>query len=122
MNAADDINECPGNQRHVAIARVGKNLFVGINKKKTHPLGIAIRRDVEVQIGIHAELDALLQVPESRRERAQLFVARLTPNNHLTYSKPCDRCMEIIRQFGVRLKNVFYTDYSGRWVRLLEHL
>lgn len=89
----------------------------GWNKNKTHPRAKNYTRK------IHAELAALIasRLSETREIRSDLknsdmYVARLTNGGFLATSKPCDDCMVLIQEVGI--KSVTYIDEGGRVCRM----
>jgi len=74
----------------------------GFNKTKTHPK--------LVQYGhytIHAECDALLRAASGNI----LIVVRLSKKGKLVCSKPCDKCMKYIKDYGI--KKVYYINWDS---------
>ena len=64
---------------------------------------------------LHAEEAAIIQMLKSRRQHllvgADIYVTRVRPNGSVGLSKPCPRCMELIRSVGIN--RVYYTDDTG---------
>jgi deoxycytidylate deaminase len=58
-------------------------------------------------LGIHAEIDACLSLPQSQLVGADLYVCRIQKDKQFSLAKPCHVCLEILRRFQV--KRVFYT-------------
>lgn len=90
-------------QKHGAIVlRRNKPIAYGHNKTKTHP-----RVDKYGHYCIHAECDALMKEASGDT----LLVVRIMKNGTFSCSKPCARCLEFIKDYGI--KKVFYTDWCG---------
>src|SRR3990167_2134544 len=66
----------------------------------------------------HAELNALAKVPRQARNKVELFVFRSLRNGTLTMSKPCCICQQYLFKEGVKSKNIYFTDWCGKWQRM----
>lgn len=53
-------------------------------------------------VTVHAEMNALAETPWAQRKGATIYVSRLGSGDQPLASFPCDRCMTVIRQAGVR--------------------
>ncbi|HET8688883.1 MAG TPA: deaminase [Methanosarcina sp.] len=89
------------------ITRGHRVLSVGYN---------SIRYTKELGYGtLHAEEAAILKLMKSRRQHllvgAELYVTRVRPNGSCGLSRPCDRCMSLIKAVGI--KKVHYTTDEG---------
>lgn len=52
---------------------------------------------------VHAEVDALNTVrPDIDLSKSEMYVSRFNKNGGPLLSKPCDECMEAIRESGIR--------------------
>jgi len=89
--------------------RGGSVLSTGVNRVKNDPS--VVEDSKHFHCSIHAEADALRNAGDTRG--ARLFVARVTRSGNLALAKPCSRCMEAIREHGI--KRVYYTDENGEW-------
>lgn len=58
-----------------------------------------------------AERMALLKCLDKARG-AVLYVGRVNNENDFLLAKPCETCMRMIKDLGI--KRVFYTDYNGK--------
>lgn len=93
-------------------ARIGavivyKNQVIGqgYNKQKTHPMAKNFSRH------IHAELDAVLNVPRKLRinlEGASIYLYREDKEGRSALCKPCKFCCELLKQVGI--KTIYYTE------------
>lgn len=97
-------------ERHklgAVLCRGGRILAVGFN---------SIRYTKELGHGtLHAEESVILKLLKSRRQHllvgAELYVTRVRPNGTCGLSRPCDRCMSLIKAVGI--KKVHYTTDNG---------
>jgi deoxycytidylate deaminase len=89
--------------------RGGSVLSTGFNRVKNDPF--VLENEKHFRCTVHAEADAIRNAGDSFG--AKLFVARVTPGGNLALAKPCSRCMDIIRECGI--KKVYYTDENGEW-------
>lgn len=71
---------------------------------------------------MHAEMDAVMKVPRSSRARAKVFVFRFLKNGKLSMAKPCKMCQGFLEEQGVKVQNVYFTDWNGEWQRLKNAL
>lgn len=55
----------------------------------------------------HAEIDTLINVSKKVSEKCILYVVRLDALGNLALSKPCDMCMEVIKQ--MKIKKIIYS-------------
>jgi deoxycytidylate deaminase len=56
---------------------------------------------------LHAERDCLRKLDKEIVKGKTLFILRVKKNNDLALAKPCDQCMWMIRELGIR--EVIYT-------------
>lgn len=80
-----------------------KILGMGFNKRKTHP-----RSKTRFQ-NCHAELCAILNAREDL-SNSELYVYREHQNGSVAMSRPCQACMTVISEAGI--KKIHYTDYN----------
>lgn len=104
-----------------AIALNGSRVMsVGYNRQKTDSWVAGLTRAAKIDkmypssrtpyisCFIHAETSALKQL---RGDADTLVVLRIDLNGNLTMAKPCNVCMEAIRQSAI--KRVYYSDKQG---------
>lgn len=91
------------------IWRGGSVLSTGFNRVKNDPS--IVEDEKYFHCTVHAEVDAIRNAGDACG--AKLFVARVTRSGNLALAKPCCRCMDIIRENGI--KKVYYTDENGQW-------
>ncbi len=60
---------------------------------------------------LHAEQKAIIYCDKDIR-RSSILVVRLSAYDDLAMAKPCDMCMGLIIDSGI--KNIYYSDYDGR--------
>ena len=97
-----------GKFRHGAVlVRHGAVMSAGLNKDKPCTFGGRFRPKEMGDATIHAELSAILNVPRSQTENADLYVVRVGARSDLRNSKPCVMCQAALKFVGV--KRVFYT-------------
>ena len=83
---------------------------VGMNSYKTHPL-MAARTEWPF---LHAEQNAIIRAGLDNCEGLDLYIARVLKNNDLAMSKPCDVCIKLIKDVGIR--NVYYSTNANGFV------
>ena len=93
----------PGKAHVIAIAIVGKSVFFGQNKWKTHPANY---------FSIHAEVDVLSRIPHDAKKKVILYVFRMLGTGELGMAKPCKKCRKYIKSIGV--ENVYYSNEEGQ--------
>jgi len=102
-----------GQQYHLAaILRRGKQVVrVGTNTQKTHPKFKRTYSDGSTASHMHAEMSVL----RFAKPGDTLEVMRFAKQK-LSMARPCQHCMEFIRQAGI--KKVRFTNVSGAWEEL----
>ena len=103
-----------GKFKHGAVlVKHGAIMSAGHNKDKPCSFGGRFRPKILGEATIHAELAAILNMPRSSTENADVYVVRIGAGNELRYSKPCPMCEEALRFVGV--KRVFYSLGEGEY-------
>lgn len=92
------------------IVRGGSILGVGYNRSRNDPT--VIEDEKYFECSTHAEVSAIKSTKNAKG--AKLFVARLTPADNLALAKPCPRCLQAIKEAGI--KKIYYTSSDGTWV------
>lgn len=92
----------PGKAHVIAIATIGKSVFIGTNKWKSHPASL---------FSIHAEVNAISQISLRDRPKAKLYVFRLLGTGGLAMARPCKKCRTYIRSLGIQ--DVYYSTEEG---------
>ena len=96
------------------IIKAGKVISRALNRKSP-----GVLKDPRYKYkSIHAELAAILGVYKDDLKGATIFVAGESASGNNICSKPCDRCMDVIQEVGI--KRVFYLEKDGsiNWVKL----
>ena len=106
--------------RHGCIATYGGHIIAsGYNTSKNYS-----SRDIfiqESQCSCHAEMNVLRKIYYKNREkkhkrnrimrRLTLYISRYSKSGSSTNSAPCNKCLNIIKHFGVR-KMIFHMDHD----------
>ena len=81
----------------------------GFNKPdKTHRLAYWNHcKDKAEHATMHAEIDALINVCKKVSEKCTLYVVRLDAKGSLALAKPCEMCMDVIK--NMKIKKVIYS-------------
>jgi len=79
----------------------------GHNIVRTHP----IFADGKRWYTIHAEMHAILCAETIEIPGCSVYVYRETANGDLALAKPCDECLAVLIEVGI--KNIFYTTPDG---------
>ena len=71
----------------------------------------------DASMSVHAEVAALKPLLSKTRLRwhippVVMYVARVNPNNEVVLSKPCDRCLEVLRKSCI-VKTIYYSTNNG---------
>ena len=95
------------------ILRRSKVIAVGFNERRTHPLAkkYGYRDDF-----VHAELDAMLEVPKNKIHNLDLVNFRFNSAGELRMAKPCEKCFPWV---SAVFRNIFYSDPDGNIVRIV---
>lgn len=83
-------------------------ILTGVNSYKTHPI-MMNREYREEQIHLHAEADVIQKALRQGIDLSQtsLYVVRVTKTGKEAMAKPCNGCMALIAEYGI--KDVEYT-------------
>lgn len=76
----------------------------GFNSNKGHGRMI---RDHGYRGGKHAECDAIMRASSGDT----LVVVRIRKDGKLSCSKPCEKCLKLAKEFGI--KKIIYTDWDS---------
>jgi deoxycytidylate deaminase len=93
------------------IVRGGKVISVGTNKVKTHP------KSRHPFFSLHAEMAAILLAKQDLKH-CEMYVFRALRDSTLALSKPCQYCLEMITEAGI--KEVHYTVQEGHETEYLN--
>lgn len=108
-------NQSTFRTRHGAVVvHDGKIIGSGFNINLTHPM-IKVYNEHKT---LHAEMVAIMRVKHKKLLKdSAIYVARISPTGKKMLSKPCSTCMKLIRNTW-KIKDIFYTDDDGDWVKL----
>ena len=96
------------------IVHNGKIIGSGFNINLTHPM-IKVYNEFKT---LHAEMVAIMRVKNKQLLKdSSIYVARINAKGLADLSKPCCTCMEFIKNTW-KIKNIYYTDQDGDWVKL----
>jgi hypothetical protein len=74
---------------------------------------------------IHAEKDVLLKAfnnPKfgSRKKTLNMLIIRIDKFGNLGYSRPCEKCIKLLVNCGLKISHIYYSSHTGHIVK--EHL
>ena len=98
--------------RHGAlIVSGGRVIAKGVNTPKP--------RTPNSSFSTHAEVFVLKRLMtilarQDKKGKFDLYVARVAPANNIAFSRPCQKCMEILKNSGV-IDMVHYTNNDASW-------
>ena len=97
--------------RHGAVLESGGRVIAkGINVEKS--------RTPDASMSVHAEVAALKKlISKGRLKRGvcvNIYVARVSPAERVVLSKPCDKCLQALRESGM-VRSIFYSMNDGSW-------
>lgn len=88
--------------RHGAIVvRHGNIVGMGVNVPRTNPDHAADKHIEAGILSLHAERAALRRAGEAST-RSTLYIARVDKAGRPVYSAPCSKCLDTIRESGVK--------------------
>ena len=98
------------NMHGAVVVKGGRVLGTGFNRNRNHPRFVSPEH-IKTKCSVHAEESAIKDANYDVRG-AILYVARVNRNGEDRDSKPCPRCLTLIKESGI--KRVIYTTNSGR--------
>ena len=107
-------------KQHIGCAVVYKKhiISVGFNSVKTHPIQKIYNKERfdcdSTPHSLHAEITALIFLKERKDikwENVELYTYRETKSGKLAMSRPCESCMALIKNLGI--KKIHYTVLDG---------
>lgn len=106
-------------QHHLGCVAVcgHKIISSGYNSNRTNPTQKklnACRFSDETPHTIHSEVSCLLPLLNRRDidfSRVRLYIWRNHADGSLGLARPCDSCMQLIKELGIR--NIYYTNEGG---------
>ena len=103
-----------GKLRHGAIVvKGGSVVSFGFNKSNHCQFGQRFRNPNKGHATQHAEISAILGLPRSATEGADVYVVRINNDCNWRMSKPCHMCEEALKFVGI--KRVFYTTSGSHY-------
>ena len=100
----------PVQHKHGACVLLGSKVFAfGVNKHFYARIG-----DKTVRLAVHAEVDAMSNLHSKVVRGMDLLVIRIGKCRPLLNSRPCDSCLDTLRQRGIR--KAFYSTTDGNIV------
>lgn len=98
---------------------VGSKWITGINSHEhTSPAWTKVLRGEYTLATRHAEAHAIQQAQKLSEKIKKVYVFRFTKRGVLTMAKPCQYCMMLLEDAGVKPRDVFYSDWNGNICRL----
>lgn len=88
-----------------AVIARARPIATGHNSKKTHPK--FANPNLQLRSSIHAEISCLINSPISKIYHSDIYVYREFTNGNPALARPCEMCMKVLKQYGVR--RIFYT-------------
>lgn len=95
----------------------GKSIISsGFNEERTHPIQLRYnkyrkeRRKHDTSY-IHAEMSAILSSPVHDLSNCEIYVYRESTDGCLLMARPCEACMKLIKERGVRV--IHYSTPDG---------
>lgn len=96
-----------------------KLLSIGINSPKTHPINLKYnyinkqKDKISHIVGTHSEMSAVLKLGINSCEDLIIINTRINRKNEIDYSKPCNGCMEMLKE--LRFSKIFYTNKEKKF-------
>lgn len=109
--------ERPAKKYLVCVALVGKTRWIGANNSKSHPNFVRESEKGDLS-SIHAEIDAIVKVPRDARKKIKLFVFRFLKDGSVSMAKPCDECVKMLKREGVKMRNIWFSNWDGKMERM----
>ena len=102
---ASQLSDHKKHQIGSVLVRKNRVISIACNKLKTHP------KSKHQFSSSHAEFRTLLGLTKEETKGCSVYVYRELKNGRLAPSRPCESCMEIIREMEV--DKIHYTVYNG---------
>ena len=102
--------------KHAAAIIYDSQVFTGTNRyTRQLKLSKSMIQPKLIKKTIHAEMDALLNVPKNIKKCKGVIVLVIRiSKGHLRNSRPCNNCLNKLKQLGV--EKVYYSDENGNIV------
>lgn len=98
-------SDYPPHKLGAVIVKRNSIIGIGFNKTKTHPKAKTRYKT------IHAEMAAILNTRMEDLSGCSIYIYRETKDGIPALAKPCEYCLELIKQVGI--KNIYYSDTNG---------
>ena len=98
------------NTHGAVIVKGGRVVGTGYNRNRNHP-AIVSPEHIKTDCSIHAEESAIRDAGYDVRN-AIIYIARVNKNGEDRDSRPCPRCLNLIKNSGI--KRIIHTTQSGR--------
>lgn len=114
--ALDQAVTAPHSQWRVGavIVRGGSVLSTGVNRYRNHPSKVMSLEGVSY----HAEEVAIRRA--GNVAGATIYVARMTRSGYIGMAKPCERCQEMLDEYGIR--TAIWTTPTGWGKMRVSHM
>lgn len=111
--ACEEAIKSPALYKHGCIAVVsGKIIARGYNNYRTYSKDGFIKNTCTC----HAEVDVLRKcLKQNIYKKIKLYVTRISVDNQVLLSKPCNECYKIMKLFEI--KNIIYSDILGNIIK-----
>lgn len=98
------------NTHGAVVVKGGRVVGTGYNRNRNHPM-IVSPEHIKTECSTHAEESAIRDAGYDVKN-AIIYVARVNKHGEDRDSKPCPRCLSLIKESGI--KRVIYTTQAGR--------
>jgi deoxycytidylate deaminase len=98
------------NTHGAVVVKGGRVIGTGYNRNRNHP-NIVSPEHIKTECSIHAEESAIRDAGYDVRN-AVIYVARVNKHGEDRNSRPCPRCHEMIKEYGI--KRIVYTSEPRR--------
>jgi deoxycytidylate deaminase len=100
------------NTHGAVVVKSGRVMGTGFNRDRNHPRIIDPDR-IKMDCSFHAEEVAIRDAGENLKG-AKIYVARVNKHGHDRDSRPCPKCLALIKLAGI--KKIIYTSEKGVYV------
>jgi deoxycytidylate deaminase len=98
------------NTHGAVVVKGGRVVGTGYNKNRNHPKFVSPEH-IKSDCSVHAEASAIRDAGNDVRN-AVIYVARVSKSGEDRESKPCPRCLALIKESGI--KRIIHTTQSRR--------
>lgn len=100
---------------------IGRQAIHATNDGKSSPEFRMLYEDRSVAHHGHAETRAIQKAGKrSNLSGAKVYVHRVLASGKVSMARPCKHCQEFMRRKGVKMRNVWYTNWEGAYERMRE--